>query len=916
MRHFFHGWAGLGGFTKIFLCIFVVIVGALSNSGAFSGPVLALLDAFKLEKDHAAPVDYGYGLGAGVGAPRPNLRLGQTPIIPKSLLQPPANPVKAGAAVPKAGAAPKAGAVPNAAGAVPTGGGTGGFFGPAFPWPIIPLHVALLPDGRVLNYGTDEQGNQGGQLVYDVWDPSLGNGTNAHTILPNTTSTDIFCSAASLLASGTVLITGGDLTVNGVRNFSNNKVEIFNPSNNTLTASGQMNFARWYDSDITLPTGDRLILGGSVTPNVAEPTPEVYSATNGWRTLPGISISDGGEWFYPRGLVGPDNAVYLPEHNGTIFRLTTDGAGTMQDTGSRLDPGADYYPSLMFNNAQGNPFSVLTVRNGMEVQLVDVSQSPPVVTRVNNLAYDRMWGNATLLADGGIVVSGGSGVANVLTNVAYQVELYNKLTGTWTLGASAAIPRLYHSSTLLLPDGSVLTGGGGAPGPVNELNAEIYYPPYLYLKDGSGNPAPRPTLISAPSTLKMNQNFSLTVGANDKVGAINLIRLGFNTHSFNPEQRLIPLPFSQNGTNITATLNTSPELVPPGYYMLFVLNTSGVPAVAKIVSVPQYLPDVIVTSLSYDTTTGLFTSVVKNQGIAATPAGVVVGVSYSVDGVQQTWGIVNGPLAAGASVTIGTNGGAYAIPSGTHTITAVADDVNRFAESNKTNNTLSQTITVSGAPSLPDLIPTSLSYDSTTRLFASVVTNQGTAATPAGVVVGVSYSVDGVYCTYGYVQEPLAAGASVTIGTSGGPCTIASGTHTITIFADDVNRIAESNKTNNTLSQTITIGGSSLPDVIVTSLSYDTTTGLFTSVVKNQGTAATPAGVPVGVSYSIDGVKQTWGVVNGPLAAGASVTIGTGGGAYTIPSGTHTITVFADDINRFAESIETNNTLSQAITVP
>jgi hypothetical protein len=97
----FHAGAAISGFVKIFLCILVVIVGALINSGAFSGPVLALLTAFKLEKDHAAPVDYGYGPGAPIGTPRPNFRLGQTPIIPKSLLQTPANPVKAGA-VPKA----------------------------------------------------------------------------------------------------------------------------------------------------------------------------------------------------------------------------------------------------------------------------------------------------------------------------------------------------------------------------------------------------------------------------------------------------------------------------------------------------------------------------------------------------------------------------------------------------------------------------------------------------------------------------------------------------------------------------------------------------------------------------------------------------------------------------------------------
>jgi Domain of unknown function (DUF4214)/CARDB len=104
------------------------------------------------------------------------------------------------------------------------------------------------------------------------------------------------------------------------------------------------------------------------------------------------------------------------------------------------------------------------------------------------------------------------------------------------------------------------------------------------------------------------------------------------------------------------------------------------------------LPDVIVTALSY--ANGIFTSTVKNQGAAATPSGVLIGVGYFVDAVWKTWGGVNGPLAAGASVTIGTNGGSYIIPDGSHTIMAFADDVNRFPESNETNNQLSKTITV------------------------------------------------------------------------------------------------------------------------------------------------------------------------------------------------------------------------------
>src|SRR4029077_19535562 len=169
----------------------------------------------------------------------------------------------------------------------------------------------------------------------------------------------------------------------------------------------------------------------------------------------------------------------------------------------------------------------------------------------------------TLLPDGEVFANGGSANFNDLTTAVYQSELYNILTGTWTLGATAAIPRLYHNSSLLLTDGSVLTAGGGAPGPVNELNAEIYYPPYLYLKDGSGNPAPRPTVISTPSSITVGQGFLLTVGANDKISSINLIRVGANTHDFNSEQRLIPLPFTQNGTQISATLNASPQLMPP-----------------------------------------------------------------------------------------------------------------------------------------------------------------------------------------------------------------------------------------------------------------------------------------------------------------------------------------------------------------
>src|ERR1700736_4538627 len=288
-----------GGFTKLFLCLCVfVVLGA--------GAAAPVVDWFKFEKDKKAPRDDGYGPDKGIGPPRLKWILGQVPPSPKT-------------AAPNRAAAPIGAAAPAAA---PNGGGVGGLFCAAFPWPIIPLHVALLPDGRVLSYGTDQMGNQGAQMIYDLWDPTVGNGSNAHTVMPNNTTTDIFCSAVSLLASGNALIVGGDLTVNGVRNYSINKVEIFSPTQNTLIKSGQMTYPRWYPSMTTLPNGDKLVLGGTVnsnaTPEVGVPTPEVYSATYGWRTVPGISI-DPNEWYYPRGFVGPDGAVYVLQQNGIIF---------------------------------------------------------------------------------------------------------------------------------------------------------------------------------------------------------------------------------------------------------------------------------------------------------------------------------------------------------------------------------------------------------------------------------------------------------------------------------------------------------------------------------------------------------------------------------------------------------------------
>ena len=120
------------------------------------------------------------------------------------------------------------------------------------------------------------------------------------------------------------------------------------------------------------------------------------------------------------------------------------------------------------------------------------------------------------------------------------------------------------------------------------------------------------------------------------------------------------------------------------------------------------LPDVVVDTVSLSPSNPsvgqavTFSAVVRNAGTASTPSGVVIGVGYRIDGAQVSWGVVNGPLAPGASVTVGTHaGGAWTATAGTHTLMAVADDVNRFAESNEGNNTRSISFTVTGTGACP-----------------------------------------------------------------------------------------------------------------------------------------------------------------------------------------------------------------------
>jgi YVTN family beta-propeller protein len=444
-------------------------------------------------------------------------------------------------------------------------------------WPLIGVHTVLLPDGRVLTYGSRTDGRQTGYFEYDLWNPAAGSIGAGHLTLPNQTGTDIFCGSQVVLPdSGKVVLNGGDIMANGgSTNVGNNNTNIFDPSDNSLIRGNNLNRARWYSTSTVLLNGEVYVQGG----NGGADRPEVRQLDGGYRLLSNANTAALG-WVFPRNYIAPDGRVFGYDGGGTMYFVNAAGTGALTTAGSiPANVRGDDSTAVMFR--PGRILQVGGASNGAVV--IDINGASPVVTPTANMATMRKLANATVMADGRVVVTGGSTVWNQMTGVNYTAEIWNPTTGTWTIGASGARSRLYHSGSLLLPDASVLVIGGGAPGPENNLNAEIYYPPYLY--NAAGALAARPAIVDAPAQLDIGKIFPLEFGNAASIARVTLIKTASVTHSFNMEQRFTELTFTANGNRLMIQAPTRASHATPGYYMLFVIDANGVPSSARIVRV-------------------------------------------------------------------------------------------------------------------------------------------------------------------------------------------------------------------------------------------------------------------------------------------------------------------------------------------
>ena len=418
-----------------------------------------------------------------------------------------------------------------------------------------------------------------------VWDPETGTHTNV-----NVTGYNVFCSGLAHLMDGSLFLAGGNRSaaLDGIV-----QTHVFNYLTNTWSLGPNMAAGRWYPTVTPLRNGEMLITEGG--PDI----PEVRTTAGALRRLTTASLNLP---LYPWIHAAPDGRAFYAGPNQTMRALNTDGTGAWQTFGQRDTINRDYGSHALYDIGR-----ILVAGGGgssADTRTININGATPQVTATAPMANGRRQHNLTVLADGSVLATGGnsSGAGLVdLNNGVYVGELWtpatgNPATGTWKTLAAETATRQYHSTALLLPDGRVVSSGGGICGTCDQVsylakNAQVYTPPYLFKTDGSGELAPRPTIASAPATVAYGSGFQIDTPDAAAIRKVALVRLGAVTHSVNMEQRYVPLTFTAGAGALTATAPANANIAPPGVYMLFITDANGVPSVSKMVTVSTTAPD-------------------------------------------------------------------------------------------------------------------------------------------------------------------------------------------------------------------------------------------------------------------------------------------------------------------------------------
>ena len=494
--------------------------------------------------------------------------------------------------------------------------------------PINPVHVALMNTGEVLIVAGS--GNVASETFWQaaVWDPL------SQTFQTQAIAWDMFCNGMVVLHDGRVFSNGGNLQYDPF--FGEPRSAVFDPQTHTFTNVQNMAHGRWYPTVTTLGDGRVMTFSGLRETGGTNTAVEIYTPGSGWSPE------------YPAGWTPP---LYPRMHLSTDGRVFYAGSGR----GSRFfNPATNTWTAVVANTnftaSRGYGTSVLlplTPANGYRprvmilggaspatatTEIIDLSAATPVWQYGPSMSQARIQMGATILPNGKVLATGGSVNNEDAATASLNADLYDPATNTFSAAARNVYPRLYHSASLLLPDATVLLIGGNPQRGNYERRLEIYSPAYLF-DPSTGGPAYRPTITGVPAApIAYATSFQVQTPDASTISSVVLVRPGAATHAFDMDQRLVGMSFTAGNGVLTVTSPPNGNIAPPGYYMLFVLNSAGVPSAAKFVRLlPNAAPTATITSPAGNVRINPGGSV-SFAGTGSDPDGTISSYSWSFPG--------------------------------------------------------------------------------------------------------------------------------------------------------------------------------------------------------------------------------------------------------------------------------------------
>ncbi len=488
------------------------------------------------------------------------------------------------------------------------------------------VNLVLLNNGRLLYWSGVEHNPNDGHSDFTFFTSAPVNATSRVLDLsgdeplvlvpedPHGAGADLFCSGQTILADGRVLAIGSSLWNSMPTTdpflFGGADARTYDPETNSWVRLADMHFGRWYPTLLKQADGTPTAFSGITS--LSRFDTQVREVEHFDEAAGNWTVQDGAEKLlplYPRVSVvagGPLEGKVFYNTVGTLWgpfgehpeqptwsvqKAFDVASGTWEDLnpsvfGARqhansvmqmLEPERDYAPEFV---TFGGTLQQTTVAVPF-TEVADLAVNPPANRQVGDLEHARWHANGILLPTGEILAVGGGLYDNVVVHGQPDIpimepEIYDPASESWRTLAPMQVPRMYHSTAVLLPDARVLVAGHvPLPNPfkaardtynpqVNETRMEIFEPPYLFR-------GPRPTVDAAPAAVAYGETFEVEATLPAGLDSVVLFHPGSTTHAYDMAQRGVELVvLAQQDGLITVQAPPNSVVAPPGHYMLFV----------------------------------------------------------------------------------------------------------------------------------------------------------------------------------------------------------------------------------------------------------------------------------------------------------------------------------------------------------